>query len=122
MRPQSKQELQRKPIVEWCKKRIAVSRPQRIQVVRLQLARGRTGVEVSSRLSFVGQRRCLMMDWRSCNRQSKIYNWKFFLGVLAQLVERLNGMAVGRILMCISLAHFGRISLSRARLTQLRCN
>jgi hypothetical protein len=28
----------------------------------------------------------------SCNRQSKIYNLKFFRGVLAQLVERLNGI------------------------------
>src|SRR4030095_2262707 len=28
----------------------------------------------------------------SCNRQSKIYNLKFFHGVLAQLVERLNGI------------------------------
>src|SRR5207249_9422606 len=28
----------------------------------------------------------------SCNRQSKIYNLRFFRGVLAQLVERLNGI------------------------------
>jgi len=28
----------------------------------------------------------------SCNPQSKIYNLSFFTGVLAQLVERLNGI------------------------------
>ena len=28
----------------------------------------------------------------SCNSQSKIYNLKFLAGVLAQLVERLNGI------------------------------
>src|SRR5438093_4951740 len=28
----------------------------------------------------------------SCNRQSKIYNLQFLHGVLAQLVERLNGI------------------------------
>src|SRR5205809_1657526 len=28
----------------------------------------------------------------SCNRQSKIYNLRFLAGVLAQLVERLNGI------------------------------
>ena len=28
----------------------------------------------------------------SCNQRSKIYNQKFFYGVLAQLVERLNGI------------------------------
>ena len=29
----------------------------------------------------------------SCNQQSKIYNQKFFVGVLAQLVEHRNGIA-----------------------------
>ena len=32
------------------------------------------------------------MSLASCNRQSKIYNLKLFFGVLAQLVERLNGI------------------------------
>ena len=27
-----------------------------------------------------------------CNRQSEIYSLRFFAGVLAQLVERLNGI------------------------------
>ena len=30
--------------------------------------------------------------WRSCNLQSEIYNLQFSRGVLAQLVERLNGI------------------------------
>ena len=31
-------------------------------------------------------------SFASCNRQAKIYNLRFFHGVLAQLVERLNGI------------------------------
>ena len=46
-----------------------------------------------------------------CNPQSEIYNLDSLAGVLAQLVERLNGMAVGRILTYSSLAHFGQIYL-----------
>ena len=45
-----------------------------------------------------------------CNLQSEIYNLKFFAGVLAQLVERLNGIEevtgsnpVGSIYICRSL-------------------
>jgi hypothetical protein len=32
---------------------------------------------------------------RGCNRESKIYNLESFSGVLAQLVERLNGIESG---------------------------
>ena len=44
------------------------------------------------RLSILPIVQRFQLLFASCNRQSKIYNLKFFDGVLAQLVERLNGI------------------------------
>src|SRR5207244_10564599 len=44
------------------------------------------------RLSILPIVQRFQLLFASCNRQSKIYNLRFFRGVLAQLVERLNGI------------------------------
>src|SRR5438876_2471572 len=44
------------------------------------------------RLSILAIVQRFQLLFASCNRQSKIYNLRFFYGVLAQLVERLNGI------------------------------
>src|SRR5438094_10641873 len=45
------------------------------------------------RLSILPIVQRFQLLFASCNRHSKIYNLRFFRGVLAQLVERLNSIA-----------------------------
>ena len=53
---------------------------------------GRTLLLEAMRLSILPIVQRFQLLFASCNRQSKIYNLRFFRGVLAQLVERLNGI------------------------------
>jgi hypothetical protein len=53
---------------------------------------GKTYCSGEIKLSILPNTREFRSSLGSCNQQSKIYSLKFRFGVLAQLVERLNGI------------------------------
>ena len=58
----------------------------------IAIAAGKTLLLEKERLIQPQSRQTSRLSVASCNQRSEIYNQRFFCGVLAQLVERLNGI------------------------------